>query len=318
MMKLMKLVPIFVALSMAACAQTASPEVTASESQAVVAYNDGLQFTDDAGLSDPTNWGDPGTKHAHGSVAFGETNIPDAGMIRVPRVVDQRETIIATVAPNGDTSPLLNLSSSGDGGVVSLELGRQYVDQTLIYGSSNVVLVQTDTSGFGSILFEVEGHGHQLRYTPNVQSGVFNWIWGNEVQYAVTQATARSGAGTHLVFQAGESIDNGGGEVIFRSGYSASGFKSPSVRFEHNTQARADYTLLESCEPALGSHVLALNKGSPMTSSPGSAPGDRVLHISPAATNPSAPPTVGAYLYFDSDAGTLNVWAAGQDASHSL
>lgn len=311
------LVSVFV-LALAACTAAQVAERADSTRQALTTYDDGIQFTNDASISDPTDWGAPGTKKARGFVAFGETDMPDAGMLRVPRVVDQRETIIATVAPNGSLSPLLNVSSALDGGVVSLELGRQFTDQTLIYGSTNVTLVQTDTAGYGAIGFEVEGHGNQLKYTPNVQSGVFSWTWGSDVQYASTNATARSGAGTHLVFQAGESTNNGGGEVIFRAGYSASGYKSPSVRFEHNTAARADYTLLESCEPALGSHVLALNKGSPMTSAPGPHPGDRVVHVSPAATNPTEAPSTGAYLYFDPDAGALKVWNAGEETPHAL
>lgn len=295
-----------------------SSPTAAPSTETVLAFNPTY-----ASVSDWMTWS-PGTgaQECFGIIRFGADGaVAPLGAIRFGTPINNRTILMASQGTGGEFQSIINISSATAGATQSLEIGREFWEQTLLYGSTNVIFVTEPTAGLGGYFWEVEGTGHQLRLVPNVTSDVHYWLWGDQVATAITQCTARSGKGTILLFQAGESSNAVGGDIVMRSGYNGSASTMGGFRAEFYAAGAGSYpAFIEMVMPAAGRRVVALcsqvNGGITTTQMPANT-GDGVIYIGNAATVPTADSVSGGILYSEGGAlkwrgtsGTITTLAA--------
>lgn len=210
------------ALTESNTAGSVSPGVGGSPASAPSTENF-LRFTSGGTTSDWLNWG-AGTicNTIFGNISFGpEANCCPSGALRFPGVTNARcmlmgakSTAASGPAAGANVLSIINISSVANGLSPSLEIGREYWEQTLIYGGRYIInVINPGVWGDGSVAWywEIEGYGYQVQLQPLVASGVITWVYGSLFGTMVEQATARATTGTSFTRRAGQGT--GGGSV---------------------------------------------------------------------------------------------------------
>lgn len=262
-----------------------------------------------------TVWPGDGPQLSYGVIKFGpDSQIAQSGALRFACPVGTRTVLMASKDQiTGKFQSIINVSSGPAGVSSSLEIGREFFPQLLLYGK-NVLFVcnggaaGNDGSGW---LFEQEGFGYQATMVANQTSRSIYWAWSAQHDTASVQCSVRAGTGTHLIYQAGESSNSIGGDIIQRTGLPFAGQKHGSFKVQLHYGLTFP-TLFQVAEVNLNERVIVLNKAADIdTTTLPAGSGDLVTHFAPAATVPTQPPNSGATVYVDPTTQALRV--LGQD-----
>ncbi len=263
-----------------------------------------------------TVWPGDGPQLSYGVIKFGPDNqIAQSGALRFACPVGTRTVLMASRDQiTGKFQSIINVSSGPAGAASSLEIGREFFSQLLLYGKSTILVCNggalgNDGSGW---IFEQEGFSYQASMVANQTSRVIYWAWGAQHDTAIVQCNPRAGTGTNLLYQAGSSSNSIGGGITLRGGQPFAGQKRGGVKLQFNNDGVTFPTSLQMVEVNLNERILALCKGADIdaTSLPAGS-GDLVTHFAPAATVPTQPPNSGATVYVDPTTQALRV--LGQD-----
>lgn len=245
---------------------------------------------------------------SRGVIAFGPNSVvAQSGALRFATPIGSRTVLMASRDQvSGAFQSIINVSS-GDAGIVpSLEIGREFWDQTLLYGKTVIFVCNGGPGGDDNVngwLFEQEGFSYQATMIANQTTKSIFWRWSmaNCSQAAVT-TSIKGGKGTELLFQAGESSNDDGGDYIARGGFNAAGgsTKRGGFKAQFHGGFGAMQTIIEAIEATPGNRVVTLCRGRDSTAVdlPAGA-GDLVAHLAPAATIPTVPPASGFYIFCD-------------------
>lgn len=216
-----------------------------------------------------------------------------------------------------------------DAGAPTLRILSQVEDSTAELGdiglSNTIVIGQNVWQYFhpqGSIMWGQNGVGPIARLTAS--SGYALWKFDQTVTGSGTIGIwdrSVSGTGVDMRISAQNSmpnVDASGGRLIL-----AGGERGVTTRARGGVAIQmnglGDDVEIEAVDVGTAHRIVAFCGGaSYAAANAGSAPGDRVLHVMPAAVAPSAPPAVGAFLYVDPSDGKLKAWNAGSNAPNAL
>ena len=251
-------------------------------------------------------WPGGGPQLNHGVMAFGPDGVvAPSGALRFATPIGTRSVLMASRNQlNGDFQSIINVSSGPGGIVQSLEVGREFWEQTLLYGRTVILVCNSGVLGNDGAgwLFEQEGFSYQAAMVANQSTKSINWRWSmTDCAQAAVNTAQKAGKGTELLYQAGESTNADGGDFVARGGFNASGgaTKRGGCKFQlHNGVTFP--TMLEVVEPTAGQAIVALCAGVDLTAATlPSGAGDRVMYLAKAAIAPTVAPVSGFYVYVD-------------------
>lgn len=199
------------------------------------------------------------------------------------------------------------------------EFGDINLDNGILIGGS----VQNIFGNGGSTVWVRNDVGPVMRLTNSAGSTLWKFdlgtyasagigVWDRSVEGAGVPLTLS--AQNHIPGVAGNAarVDLVGGERG-QSGYNRGGF---ALRM--NGLANDDVEL-EGVDVGAAHRIVAFCGGATYSSSSaGAAPGDRVVHVMPAATAPDAGPAAGVLLYVDPNDGNLKAWRADAGSPSTL
>jgi hypothetical protein len=239
-----------------------------------------------------------------GILRFGADGVvAPSGALRFATPINSREVLIASRNQlTGDFQSIINVSSGPAGVVQSLEIGREFFEQLLLYGRNLICVCNSGPLGNDGAgwFWEQEGFSYQATMTAVQTTKSIGWVWSMAgcTQAAVT-TSIKGGKGCTLLYQAGESVDADGGVWIARGGLNGAGGATlhGGCQWQFHNGIDGD-THLELVELEANRRIVAIAQGADLTTAEMPAnTGDKVVFIAESAATPTANPNGGDILF---------------------